>query len=250
MTSMAEPKQRYADTGQVDVARAGARQDIVLVKLNRPERANAYTAQMLDVLYEAVSRARMDGIAAMVITGAGDNFCSGADRNELNGRGATDGLQLLSRDVFDALSDAPFPVIASINGPAVGGGFELALAADFRICSPRAAFKLPELSLGLAPAAGGLRRLLAELGPARTKELVLFGRALDASTALSWGLVAAVAERPALLAMEKAEEIAGRDRLCASVIKRLANSAARTGRDAEAIAQALLYERRGSSVTR
>jgi enoyl-CoA hydratase/carnithine racemase len=220
----------------------------VLVTLNRSERANAYTTEMLRALYETVLRARRDGTRALVITGSGDNFCSGADRNELEGRGAMDGLHLFSREVFDALSDAPFPVIAAINGPAVGGGLELAMTADLRICGPRAVFKLPEVSLGLAPAAGGMRRLLAEVGPARMKEIVMFGRALDASTALSWGLVAAVAEHPASVAIDKAEEVSNSDELCVAVIKRLANGAASAGKDAEAVAQALLYERRGSAV--
>lgn len=243
-----DSEQRHAATRQVKVARAGLRQDIVIVTLNRSERANAYTTEMLRALYDTVLRARGDGTRALVITGSGENFCSGADRNELKGRGAMEGLHLFSREVFDALSDAPFPVIAAINGPAVGGGFELALAADLRVCGLRAVFNLPELSLGLAPGAGGMRRLLAEVGPARMKEIVLFGRALDASTALSWGLVAAVVEQPALVAISKAEDVSKSDKVCVAVIKRLVNGAASAGKDAEAVAQALLYERRGSAV--
>lgn len=146
------------------------------------------------------------------------------------------------------LSAAPWPTIAAVNGPAVGGGFELALACDLRVCAERAYFQLPEPGFGLIAAAGGIRRLAAEVGAARAKELILFARKLDAATALSWGLAARVTERAVEAAIELVETTSRLDPLAVRTAKLLIDDRydTRRGQGAEALAQALLYSRRAA----
>lgn len=231
-------------------ARAGAADQILVVTLDRPERANAYTSAMLGELALLLERARADrSVAALVLHGAGRSFCAGADLDELSSRDEGDALSLLSRDVFDRLAEAPWPTIAAIDGPAVAGGLELALACDLRVCSARARFRLPEIGLGLLPAAGGIRRLVAELGLARAKQMVLFGQTLEAEAALGWGLVADVVDDPLAHALEVAGALAPGDAMCVAVAKMLLHDQAETarGRAGEAIGQALFYGRRRRS---
>ena len=250
-------------------ARTGAGGQVLLVTLDNPRRANAYTTPMLvqlrsllaDARSAAESRAKAPAppgraatqsvaesrsIAAAVITGSAGYFCAGADLDELAARGAEDAFALLSREVFDLLADAPWPTIAAIDGAAVAGGLELALACDLRVCSARSVFRFPEVELGLVPAAGGVRRLVAEVGLARAREVILFGRTLDAQAALQWGLVAHVVDDPLPHAVGLAETAAQRDPVCLTVAKLLLQerAGASPGRGAEAIAQALLYGRR------
>ncbi|WP_165385268.1 enoyl-CoA hydratase/isomerase family protein [Pandoraea sp. XY-2] len=146
-------------------AEAG-REHICILQLNRPERANAYNTALLESLLAALQEIKSQpALRALLICGAGErSFCSGADREELKGRCFKDGIELLSRVVFDQLAELPIPTVACINGAAIGGGLELALACDLRVCSPGAIFALPELSLGLTPAAGGIRRLPTLIG--------------------------------------------------------------------------------------
>ncbi len=231
-------------------ARTGAGGQVLLVTLDNPRRANAYTTPMLVQLRSLLADARGDrSLCAAVITGGAGYFCAGADLDELAARDAEDAFALLSREVFDMLADAPWPTIAAIDGPAVAGGFELALACDLRICSARSVFRLPEVELGLVPAAGGIRRLVGEVGLARAKEVILFGRTLDAATALQWGLVAHVVDDPLSHAVGLAEAAAKRDPVCLTVAKLLLQERAGTSpaRGNEAIAQALLYARRNRS---
>jgi enoyl-CoA hydratase/carnithine racemase len=220
---------------------------VLEVVLARPCHANAYTTQMLASFSSWLREATHDGATrALIVRGEGGVFCAGADRAELDARDEHDALQLASRDLFDQLASAPFLTIAAVNGPAVGGGFELALATDVRICSPNAHFRLPEVALGVLPAAGGIRRLLAELGVARTKEFVLAGRTVDALTAERWGLVGQVTEEPLEVARSLAQTVATREPLCIAAAKLMISEVSNplAGRSCEAVAQALLYGRR------
>jgi enoyl-CoA hydratase len=231
-------------------ARTGAGGHVLLVTLDNPRRANAYTTPLLLQLRSLLADARGDrSIAAAVVTGSAGYFCAGADLGELAARDAEDAFALLSREVFDLLADAPWPTIAAIDGAAVAGGFELALACDLRVCSARSVFRLPEVELGLVPAAGGVRRLAGEVGLARAREVILFGRTLDAATALQWGLVAHVVDDPLSHAVGLAEAAGKRDPVCLTVAKLLLqeSAGASPGRGTEAIAQALLYGRRHRS---
>lgn len=162
-----------------------------LIRLNRPEAANAYTQLMLHDLEVVLKDFAADPKVALVaITGSDDKyFCAGADLKEMAQRKPEEAADLLSARLFDDIAVYPKPVIAAINGPAIGGGLELALACDLRISTPGATFALPEVSLGILPAAGGIRRLPPLIGAGRAKEMILFARKIDAQTALDWGLV-------------------------------------------------------------
>jgi len=234
-------------SSQVRGERVGSAKQALLITLDRPHCANSYTAAMLDDLSKLLGETRAHGaVRAVVITGAGNAFCGGADLTELGSRSGVEALELRSREVFDRFADAPWLTLAALNGPAVGGGFELALACDLRVCTHQTFFKFPEVELGLVPAAGGIRRLVAEVGASRAKELVLFGKTLDAAAALAWGLVSRVDEQPLERTLELVEALATRDPMCIAAAKLLVADRveALSGRGGEALAQALLYGRR------
>lgn len=220
---------------------------------NRPEAANAYNAEMLRLLAGHLHRLKDDDTVGAVIICSSTSryFCAGADFRELSTRTANDGLDLLSREVFDELAEYPLPTIAAVEGAAVGGGLELALACDIRVGSSTSSYSLPETTLGLIPAAGGCRRLAEVLGPNLAKEIILFSRRLNGEDAYRRGLtnfLTAPGE-----ALGKAEEMAAiaaaHDPLANRLAKQAINSAVSSGcaKEIEGIAQALLYSRRYSA---
>lgn len=162
--------------------------------LNRPERHNALNAALLAALDDAVDRVAAEpAIRAVVITGAGaKSFCAGADLGELTGRDAAEltGMLGIGQRVFARIAAAPVPVIAAVNGLALGGGFELALAATFVIGSDRASFGLPETGLGLIPGYGGTQRLPRLVGRQQAAYLITTGTRWDADAAHARGLLA------------------------------------------------------------
>lgn len=169
-----------------------------LVTLNRPERMNALSRILLRELGELFRALATEPRARVIIlTGAGEKaFCAGADLKERQGMTEDDVRALLGvyRDSFGAIDRCPKPVVAAIQGVALGGGFELALACDLRVASPKATVGLPETSLAIIPGAGGTQRLSRLIGPGRAKELILLAKKLPAAEALSLGLVTAVAD--------------------------------------------------------
>jgi enoyl-CoA hydratase/carnithine racemase len=172
--------------------------------LDREERMNAFARSTVRSLGQ-LARERADDrtLRAVVLIGAGDRaFCAGADLKERRGMTEEDVRDLLGlyRETLGAIDRFPRPVIAAINGVALGGGLELALAADLRVIAPQATIGLTETSLGIIPGAGGTQRLTRLVGPARAKELILFARRLGAEEALGLGLVNAVlpGDRPTL----------------------------------------------------
>ncbi len=179
----------------LSVERDGA---VVVATLNRPERLNALCASVLDALddligeLERAPRQGSDAAAVLVIAGAGRAFCAGADITELR---ALDGPAAFARhvnrftDVFARLQALPIPSIAAVHGSALGGGFELALACDLRIAEHSARFGVPEIKLGLLPAAGGSARLTRLLPPTVAKQLLMTGEPIGADTARTLGLV-------------------------------------------------------------
>jgi methylglutaconyl-CoA hydratase len=176
-----------------------------VVTLNRPDRMNALSRALLHEI-GSVFRALADDRAARVVilTGAGDRaFCAGADLKERQGMSEND----VRRDSFAAIDRCPKPVVAAINGVALGGGFEVALACDLRVCAPGAIVGLPETSLAIIPGAGGTQRLSRLVGPGRAKELILMARKCSAHEALALGLVTAVA-REGQPVVEAAKEFA------------------------------------------
>jgi enoyl-CoA hydratase len=211
------------------------------IQLDRPARANAYDRETLFRLLAALAELASSRVVVVESTGDGA-FSAGADRDEMKDADPLSALDLRSDAVFDAIARAPFVTVAAVHGPAVGGGFELALACDLRLASPRARFWLPETSLGLIPAAGGCRRLTAMVGASRAKAIILGGREIDAETALAWGIVDRIVEDPRAEARSWAAQIARRD----PVAQRLARAVI----DAEGegwlgrVSEAWLYARR------
>lgn len=164
-----------------------------IVTLSRPERANALSEAMLDQLCDVDRQLNgYKGINAVILTGQGDKcFCAGADLKERITFAPSDVQRVLQkyRTGLSWIAKCPVPVIAALNGSALGGGLELALMCDLRVCAPHAQFALPETSLGIIPGAGGTQRLPRLIGAARANELILLASRIDAQQALAWGLV-------------------------------------------------------------
>ena len=169
-----------------------------VLTLNRPDQRNALSHELFLLLRETIAEARNDAsVRSLVLTGAGDRaFCAGADIRAMQKMGldAAREWSLLGHAVFAALEDLPKPVIAAINGVALGGGCELALACDFRFMAETAQLGQPEIKLGLMPGWGGTQRLPRIVGEALAKDLVLTGRLMAADEARRAGLINGVAE--------------------------------------------------------
>ncbi len=166
---------------------------LCVLTLNRPDRRNALSrAVLLELGRLGRELASNESVRAVVLTGEGEQaFCAGADLKER--AGMTDDevrAQLCAyRTELGWLGSAPFPVIAALNGAALGGGLELALACDLRVAAAHAVLALPETSLGIIPAAGGTQRLPRIVGTSKALELILLGARVDAAEALRIGLV-------------------------------------------------------------
>jgi enoyl-CoA hydratase/carnithine racemase len=166
---------------------------VAIWTLDREARANALSRSTLLAFGKLAREAATNpSIRAIVITGAGDKaFCAGADLKERQGMSDDDvRVQVgLYRTELGPLDRCPKPVVAALNGAALGGGLELALCCDLRVAAAHAQLGLPETSLGIIPGAGGTQRLPRIVGEARAKEMILLGRRLTADEALAWGLV-------------------------------------------------------------
>lgn len=166
---------------------------IAHLQINRPKKLNALNNQVLEELNKAIERVETsDDINALLLTGAGDKaFVAGADISELADLDGPGGKKASEKGqaIFDRIEKLNKPVIAVIDGYALGGGAELAMAAHIRIASPEAVIGLPEVSLGLIPGYGGTQRLSALAGKAKAYEMILTGQPVDADEALSARLV-------------------------------------------------------------
>lgn len=182
--------------------------DIAVVTVDRQSALNALDQDVLMELALAFEMAESDAnVRAMVLTGAGRAFVAGADIGAL--RSLTDAFggreaSLSGQDVTNTLAALPFPTVAAINGFALGGGLELALAADLRVASKGAKLGLPEVGLGLIPGYGGTQRLPRLIGQGRALDLILTGRHVGAEEALAMGLVNRVVDDALAGAMELA----------------------------------------------
>jgi len=182
---------------------------IFTVTINRPDKLNALNKDVftdLDVMLKEVEQNA--GIRGVIITGAGQKaFVAGADISEFLGLHGSQGMDLARRgqEVFSRIEGCTKPVIAAVNGFALGGGCELAMACHMRIASENAKFGQPEVNLGLIPGYGGTQRLVQLIGKGRALELLMTAGMIDAATALQFGLVNHVVLQEQLLA--KALEI-------------------------------------------
>ncbi len=218
------------------------------ITLNRPAARNAINLEMVRALHEALDKlSGREGVRAIILRGAGEKaFAAGADIADLYRRTSREALQSINARLFQAVEDFPLPTIAAIRGYALGGGLELALACDIRIAADDAKLGLPEVSLGVFPAAGGTRRLPRLVGDGLARELVFTGRIVAAEGALRMGLVNRVVPVARLEdeARDLASAIAKNGELALRMAK-LALLATALGVDSDAIeksAQALLFD--------
>ena len=185
-----------------------SRGDVGIVTVNRPDKLNALNAETVNELRIALEQvAKDDAVRAVVLTGAGEkSFVAGADIAELAKMTPLSGIQVSrqGQDTFRFLETMRKPVIAAVNGFALGGGLELALACHFRVASENAKFGLPEVKLGIIPGYGGTIRLPRVVGRGRALELVLTGEMIDAQEAHRIGLVNRVVSADRLLSESEA----------------------------------------------
>ena len=170
---------------------------IGFLTINRPDKLNALNAEVLSELKTLLAKIKPEKLTGLIITGAGEKaFIAGADISSMSEMKAADGLVFgkLGQTVTTDIENLPFPTIACVQGFALGGGFEMALACDFIFASGKAVFGLPEVKLGLIPGFGGTQRLARRTNTAFAKELVFSGRNLTATEALSRGVVNQVFE--------------------------------------------------------
>ena len=208
----------------IDLDRADG---VATLTLNRPEALNAFNTEQLRLLEQMLAEVAADpAIRAVVLTGAGDRaFAAGADIREMAALSPEGGLAFgrLGHAVTRAVEALPQPVVAAVNGFALGGGCELAIACDIRIASENAVFAQPEVSLGIPPGWGGSQRLPRLVGPGMAAEMILTGRRVAAAEALRIGLVNRVVPLPDLMpaAAELAATIAANGPVAVRAAKRL-----------------------------
>jgi enoyl-CoA hydratase len=203
---------------------------ISIVTVNRPDKMNALNRAVLEGLGEAVEACVAHGTRCLIVTGAGKAFVAGADiaaMREFTPEQAAEFASLGHR-VGHAMEAAPFPIVAAINGFALGGGCELALACDFAFASTKAKLGQPEVNLAVIPGFGGTQRLLRRVGLAMARELVYTGKWIDAAEALRIGLVNAVFEPEQLLEETKktARLIASKGPFAIAAAKKVFNEGA------------------------
>jgi enoyl-CoA hydratase len=184
-------------------------ENILTITINRPDKLNALNAQVMQDLNTVMDEVYSNNdIRAAIITGAGPkSFVAGADISGFVGASVEQGKTMAKKgqDIFFKIENAPKPVVACVNGFALGGGCELAMSCHFRIASDNAKFGQPEVNLGLIPGYGGTQRLTQLIGKGRALELLMSGGMIDANTALQYGLVNYVVTQAGLL--DKAKSI-------------------------------------------
>jgi enoyl-CoA hydratase len=225
-------------------------ESIATLTIDRPSVKNALNLETVRECQDAIDvLASNPDVGVLIITGSGESaFVSGADINDLRTRTRIDGLAAINSSLFARIETFPRPTIAAINGYALGGGCELALACDIRVAADTAKFGQPELGLGIIPAAGATQRLPRIVGMGWAKHLILSGDPIDAKQALEIGLVTAImpASQLQVRARELAKRILRNGPLAARLAKLALNASARVDLDSglliETLAQAICYD--------
>lgn len=236
-----------APTGEFTALRLEEREDRLHVVLDRPAVRNAIDATMVEELHAVCAHLERHP-KILILSGTEVNgkgiFASGADIAQLRERRRDDALAGINSQIFDRIHRLPLPVIAAIDGYALGGGAELAYAADFRLATPHLKIGQPETNLGIIAAAGGLWRLKELVGEPLALEILLAGRILDAQEALAARLVTELHEPAELVgaAHALADRIAAQDPLAVRITKRVFAMPREAHPHVDELAQAVLFE--------
>ena len=220
--------------------------DYAIVTINRPKALNALNSDVLKELETVFQSIDLETVRAVVLTGAGEkSFVAGADIGEMSTLSVEEGEAFgkCGNDVFRMIETFPVPVIAAVNGFALGGGNELAMSCDIRICSDNAMFGQPEVGLGITPGFGGTQRLARIINPGKAKELIYTASNIKAPEALSIGLVNAVYPQEELMpAAEKmAAKIARNAPIAVRACKKAINDGLQVGMDEAIVIEEKLF---------
>lgn len=220
----------------------GQHKNIGFVQLNRPKALNALCAELMTELEDAVkSFNKNPDVACLILTGSQRAFAAGADIKEMQNKGFSDVVMGNFLSNWTALAESKKPIIAAVNGFALGGGCEIAMMCDIIIAGEKAEFGQPEIIIGTIPGAGGTQRLTRVVGKSKAMEMVLTGDRISAKEAQLYGLVSAIHPPEKLVdeAMKLAERIATHSKLVVQLAKESVNAAYET-----TLAQGINYERR------
>lgn len=217
----------------ITVERRGA---VAVLAINRPDKLNALNKQVHSDGVAALDELRQDAsIRVLIITGTGQkSFIAGADISEFQDQTpVTQRATFREKTLFNSIDNIPKPVIAMVNGFCLGGGNELALACDLRVCSETARFSQPEINLGIMPGGGGTQRLSRLVGEGRAMEIMMMGDMIDAQTAYNFGLVNHVYPAAELeeKTMELANKIAEKAPIAVQLVKEAVKFASRSNLD-------------------
>ncbi|MGV0593181.1 enoyl-CoA hydratase/isomerase family protein [Mycolicibacterium porcinum] len=230
------------NTGTVEVRRNDA---VAVVTLRRERKRNALSTHMESELLQALRSPEVASSRAVVVTGGDSVFSAGADVTELREMTphAIAEYYRGSGSVYEVFASLPQPTVAAITGYCIGGGLELALAADIRVADPAAVFGFPEIGIGILPSSGGVTRMVRVAGAGRTRDLILRGRRFDASQAEQWGVVSEIAAPGEHIkhATAIAREIAEYSPLAVRITKQVIDVSLDAPREAALLLEQLAY---------
>ncbi|XP_022660183.1 enoyl-CoA hydratase, mitochondrial-like [Varroa destructor] len=204
----------------------GEKKNVGLIRLNRPKALNALNSQLMDELGDCIEDVNNDvSVGCMIITGNEKSFAAGADIKEMANKTFADCYKSQFLESWGKVAKSHKPIIAAVNGYALGGGCELAMMCDIIYAGEKARFGQPEILLGTIPGAGGTQRLTAAIGKSRSMEMCLSGNQITAQEAEKWGLVSRVFPVDQLLpeSMKLAEKIASNSQISTAICKETVN---------------------------
>ncbi|MDR1134892.1 MAG: enoyl-CoA hydratase/isomerase family protein [Clostridiales Family XIII bacterium] len=218
---------------------------VAIINLDRPKSLNALNSELIDELDRAFDELAVDPEVRVVVITGEKNFAAGADITNMVELSPDEARSFAFTPTFNKIANFPKPVIAAIEGFALGGGMELALCCDIRIAAPGAKMGFPEINLGIFPGAGGTQRLPRLIGASKAKKLIFTGSMVEGEAALELGLVDSLADNPLEEAVKLAGKLAGKAPIALKLAKECINSAGdvdlQTGTKIEAISWSGLF---------